>query len=269
MSATIRDLQLALLNMLVDIDQICRENKIQYSLACGTALGAVRHHGFIPWDDDMDIMFLRSDYERFLEIAPPLLKKKGYTLQKDFSKTWPMPFSKVRKDNTTFIENYEPKIKMHQGIFIDLFPIDNLSDNPFFAFCQWEFFHLLVAQGLHKRGYKTDSLKKKILMLLSPIFPQKLLKNIVMLPKKINTKRVHSFFGSAVIRKHNYFSRDLFSEFIPVSFEGFELSLIKGYDTYLKTLYNNYMELPPLEKRQSRIHAKVFDLEKSYLEYMH
>ena len=268
MTASLRDLQLALLEMLKDIDAICKENKITYSLAGGTALGAVRHGGFIPWDDDVDIMLLRSEYEHFLDVAAPYLQKKGYTLQKEFSETWPMTYSKVRKDNTAYIEDYEPRIRVHQGIFIDLFPIDNLSDNKWVASLQWNAFHILAARGLRKRGYTTNSFKKRFAMWIAPLFPVNILRTIVMQKGHNNTRRVHCFFGGAVVRDHNHFPRDLFNEFVEVRFEDAFFSLVKDYDTYLRINYNDYMTLPPEEERTKRMHAKFVDLENSYTIYI-
>ncbi len=268
--STLRDLQLSLFEMLKDVDCICKENNIQYSLACGTALGAIRHQGFIPWDDDLDIMFLRPEYDKFLEIAPPLLKGKGYTLQKDFSKTWPMHWSKVRKDNTTFIEEFDCKIQgLHQGIYIDLFPIDNLSDNKFIADMQWNLFHMLVAKGMKKRGYrKTNSKSKKFAMMISPLFPENPIRAFVMQKNNKNTKNVHCFLGAAVMKAHNIFPRRLFDEFDLVMFEGVLFPIIKNYDTYLKICFGDYMKLPPLNKRNAHVHALHFDLNKPYYEYI-
>ena len=269
MATDIRELQLALVSMLHDIDSICRNHQIQYSLACGTALGAIRHHGFIPWDDDLDIMFLRSEYEKFLKISPPLLKEKGYTLQREFSDTWPMHYSKVRKDNTTYIEAFDSKIEgLHQGIFIDLFPIDNLSDNTWIAEAQWKFLHILVAKEMKRRGYRTSSRLKKLAMNISPLFPEKALRSFVMQKEKNRTQRVHCFLGGAVVKEHNIFPRALFDNYVYVPFEDGVFPIIADYDTYLRTCYNKYMEYPPEEKRKSRIHAITVDLNEPYTFYL-
>ena len=269
MTTDIRELQLALFKMLQDVDTICKNNQIKYSLACGTALGAVRHQGFIPWDDDLDIMFLRTEYERFLEIAPPMLKEKGYTLQREFSDTWPMHYSKIRKDNTTYIEAFDSKIDgMHQGIFIDLFPIDNLSDKKWVAEAQWDLFHILVAKEMKKRGYRTDSKLKKFAMSISPLFPEKVLRSFVMQKGNNKTRFVHCFLGGAVVKTHNIFPRKLFDNYKYIPFEGGLFPVVEDYDTYLRTCYNKYMEYPPEEKRKAHIHALKIDLNKPYTYYL-
>ena len=269
MSNSLHDLQMALLEMLNIIDSICKENDIKYSLACGTALGAIRHQGFIPWDDDLDIMFLRTEYKKFLDIAPPLLEKKGYTLQREFSKTWPMHYSKVRKDNTTYIEDFETKIPgLHQGIFVDLFPIDNLSDNRIIADAQWILFHALVAKEMKKRGYKTNSISKKIAMAVSPLFPEKALRNYIMQKNNMVSTRVHCFLGGAVVKEHNIFPRSIFDDYTYVHFEDGVYPIVSDYNTYLKTCFGDYMKLPPVKDREAHIHAKYVDLNTSYLEYL-
>lgn len=115
--------------VLREVIRVCEENDIPYFSVAGTTLGAVRHDGFIPWDDDIDIGMLRDDYERFLRIAPSKLKK-GYTLQHfSVEKNAPAHFAKVRKDGTEFVEENMRHIKMHHGIFVDIFPHDFVPDD--------------------------------------------------------------------------------------------------------------------------------------------
>ena len=90
--------------MLQAVDTVCKKYDIRYMLFAGSALGAVRHQGFIPWDDDLDVLMLREDYERFLTLAPRELDSEQYYLQKEFSEHWPMFFTKLRKNGTACIE---------------------------------------------------------------------------------------------------------------------------------------------------------------------
>ena len=100
--------QTLLLEMLKDIDIVCKRRRISYQLFAGTALGAVRHHGFIPWDDDVDIIMSRSEYERFFKEAAKDFDETLYFAQQEHSAHWPMPYSKLRRNNTTCIEKYYP-----------------------------------------------------------------------------------------------------------------------------------------------------------------
>jgi lipopolysaccharide cholinephosphotransferase len=262
---TMQQLQHALLLMLEDIDDICNRYNIKYSLASGTAIGAVRHHGFIPWDDDLDILMIREEYEKFLAVPENVFKDKGYTIQKEFSNDWPMTYSKVRKDGTTYIENYEAKIQnAHQGIFIDVFPIDNLSDSEFTARFQWIVFKLLAAKELRKRGYKTNSLVKKATMLFATFLPEKPMVSFVQAKKLSNSKRVHCFLGAAIHRERNIFLREDFSNYVEITFEGRKFPIMEGFDEYLTASYGDYMKLPPESQRSEHIHAQIIDLDHSY-----
>ena len=120
--------QKALLTLLAEFDRICRALSIPYVLFAGTMLGAVRHQGFIPWDDDLDVMMLREDYDRFLREADALLDQERFFLQKEFSAHWPMFFSKLRLNGTACLEKYHPKDhQIHQGVYMDICPCDRAA----------------------------------------------------------------------------------------------------------------------------------------------
>ena len=114
--------QAALLRLLREFDRVCKQLNIPYVLYAGTLLGAVRHEGFIPWDDDLDVLMLREDYNRLLAEAPAVLDTDTFYLQKEFSDHWPLFFSKLRLNGTTCLEKVHPKdSQIHQGIYIDIF----------------------------------------------------------------------------------------------------------------------------------------------------
>ena len=166
-TSALREHQLALLQMLHEIDRVCRKHNITYTLFAGTALGAVRHGGFIPWDDDLDIIMLRPEYDRFLALAPNELDSTAYYLQREFSEHWPMFFTKLRRNGTACIERYIPRDPLtHQGIYIDIFPCDNLSDAPAKRGRQFLASKAVIARALYQRGYLTDSPGKKLAMQL-------------------------------------------------------------------------------------------------------
>ena len=157
---TLSEHQKLLLSMLKDFDAVCRKHNIQYMLFAGTALGAVRHRGFIPWDDDADVIMLRSEYERFFECAAKDFDTGKYFVQREFSPHWPMQFSKLRLNNTACIEKYHPKDpEIHQGVYIDIFPCDNLAYKKAVRKLQFSASKIVIAKALYARGYETDSEK--------------------------------------------------------------------------------------------------------------
>jgi lipopolysaccharide cholinephosphotransferase len=103
-SVTVREHQAALYELLCEFDRICRKHGIRYTLFAGTLLGAVRHGGFIPWDDDADVLMLREDYEKFLEVAPTETDPDQFFVQKEYSEHWPMFFSKLRLQGTACVK---------------------------------------------------------------------------------------------------------------------------------------------------------------------
>lgn len=158
----LNELQKTQLSMLRDFDAVCRKNNIPYQLFSGTALGAVRHHGFIPWDDDIDVVMLRENYERFFDTAAKDFDSQKYYVQREFTEHWPMFFSKLRLNGTTYIEKYHSHdAEIHQGVYIDIFPCDNLSNNRFVQKLQYIASKFVIAKSLYTRGYETDSKIKK------------------------------------------------------------------------------------------------------------
>ena len=133
----VRELQSVLVEMLQVLDELCRKHNLRYYLYYGSLLGAVRHGGFIPWDDDADIAMPRKDYDRFVEIAERELPR-GYFMQSyRTERDYRHPFAKVRKDGTTCIVNNHRHIRMHQGIFVDVFPLESLPRNGFLKMAMW------------------------------------------------------------------------------------------------------------------------------------
>ena len=128
MEEKLRQLQLIQLEILKFFDNFCREHNLKYSLYAGSLLGAIRHHAFIPWDDDLDVCMSRFEYDRFIALwnqSPP----GGYILQnKENSPGYWQSFSKIRKDHTTFLQEEREAGKYHTGIFLDIFPLDRIPN---------------------------------------------------------------------------------------------------------------------------------------------
>jgi len=261
--------QAVLVELLEEIDRICKKHNIPYVVFCGTALGAVRHKGIIPWDDDLDVSMLRKDYEKFLEVAPAELKEQ-YFLQAEGAKHWPMNFSKLRKNNTTYLEKYHPKDnETHQGIYVDIFPCDNASDNEKIRKLQFYASKVAIAKSLWKRGYETDSVKKKVFMLFCCLLPHKPFVKFAMRKKENSSQYVQTFLSCTSRYKKGIYKRSWFTETVEMDFEHLEVPVAADYDGLLTTMYGDYMKLPNEENRKIKEHAVLIDTERNYTEYEH
>lgn len=261
--------QRLLLEMLKDFDAVCRKHDIRYQLFAGTALGAVRHQGFIPWDDDVDVILLRSEYERFFEEAASDFDSKLYYVQREHSEHWPMQFSKLRRNNTTCIEKYRPKDKkIHQGVYIDIFPCDNLSDKPLLRKLQFAASKAIIAKALYARGYETNSNAKKAFMQLCRLIPRRPLEKLCMQKSELETDMLHSFLAAGKRYEKNIIPREWMEQSIDVVFENAVFPISAHYDELLTQLYGNWHELPPPEERKCKEHVAILDLEKAYIYYL-
>lgn len=261
--------QALLFEMLKDIDTVCKKHRISYQLFAGTALGAVRHHGFIPWDDDVDIIMRRSEYERFFSEAAGDFDKTRYFVQREHSAHWPMPYSKLRRNNTTCIEKYHPKdLKTHQGVYVDIFPCDNLSDSAMVRRMQFVVSKIIIAKSLYARGYETNSVAKKLFMQVCRVFSLKKLKAICVREKDQKTQLVHTFFAAGRKYEKNIFPRTWIEQSVEVQFEDGVFPISAYYDELLTKLYGDYHTLPSPEDRKCKEHVAFLDLGRSYEAHM-
>ena len=261
--------KVVLLELLKEFNRICKKYDIQYVVFCGTALGTVRHQGFIPWDDDLDVSMLRKDYERFLKIAPFELGEQYY-LQAEFSEHWPMNFSKLRKNNTTCLEKYHPKDNQaHQGIYIDIFPCDNAEDTERKQKLQFYASRVVHAKALLRRGYETNSKSKKIFMAFCSLLPMKPFYHYAKAVGKDDSAFLHTFLSCTSNPKKGIYRREWFTETIEMKFEDMTVPISAHYDELLTTLYGDYMKIPSEEERKIKEHAILIDTERNYTEYEH
>ncbi len=250
----LRDVQLIELEMLIEVDRICKKCGIRYSISAGTMLGAVRHGGFIPWDDDADVAFLRPDYEKFRKACEMELDTERFYFQ-DYRNTkgYRWGYGKLRRKGTEFIRLNQEFMPYDQGIFIDIMPYDNVPDNyilravhNFVCFLYRKTFWSAVASK-NERG-----IKRNIFKLLYKIPEEKLYKSYDWFIQKCDrkkTKRIRIFAFPVPGREFGYL-RKSFDELAEVTFEGVKLMGMKDYDTYLAYKYGDYMTLPPVEKRK-------------------
>ena len=266
--STLQQHQQALYELLCAFDAVCKKHRIPYMLFAGSALGAVRHKNFIPWDDDLDVVMLRPHYEKFMQLAPKELEGSRFYVQQEFGPHWPMFFSKLRINGTACLERYIPKDpETHQGVYMDIFPCDNLAQGKWMRKLQFYASKVVIAKALYQRGYLTDSRGKKAFMLLCRLIPRKPLWNFVTRKKDEASEYVHTFFGGASRFEKNIYPRKWFTETVQLPFGEGEFPVSACYDELLTAMYGDYMTPPAEGQRGCKVHAELVDLEKSYTEY--
>lgn len=253
--AELRELQMIEVEMLVEIDRICKKCGIKYSISAGTQLGAVRHKGFIPWDDDADVAFLRAEYERFREVCEIELDKERFYFQ-DCVVTpgYRWGYGKIRRKNTKFVRLFQEHMPYDQGVFIDIMPYDNVPDG--YLAGKWHNFRCF----LYRKAFwaplgkmQEKGIKKIAYTLLDKIPDEKLYASFAGFIKKCNrkpTKRIR-ILAFPVPGHDNGYLRSCFETLVPTEFEGVLLMGMKDYDTYLSYKYGEYMKLPPVEQRMT------------------
>ena len=267
---TLKEVKKTELNILSTGDDFCRKNNINYSLAYGTLLGAVRHKGFIPWDDDIDIWMTRKNYNKFIKTweQNPV---QGYILQNtDLEEDFSQNFTKIRKDNTAFIQTEEEKTtNYHKGIFIDIFPLDRVAKTPSKIAVQ-KFYAMLTMLFYRKYAPPTEKgLKKYISKFFLRIVPKSKYENA----RKHFENRYLSLSGdvdcswlsnSTYIDLSIYYDSDMMDDYTFLQFEGRNFMSVSNWDHALKMQYGDYMQLPPEKDRVWKHHPIFIDLKNNY-----
>lgn len=244
----IKSVGLEILSVLHDY---CVSHNIKYSLGFGTLLGAIRHNGFIPWDDDIDVVMPREDYERFINefdvegyYTTSCLKDKNYFL----------PFAKLCKAKTYKVEGINKHLKNDYGYNIDIFPMDYVESSEMFEKIKKKESNLILKQVVSVYCYSSQKgLKQSIRMLVSNL----LWRNANRYARKLNnvfcTRECEKNFlcVNAIFDRRNklLFAPDSFEKLIEHKFEDKDFLIFENYDEILKNCYGDYMQFPPKEKQ--------------------
>ena len=258
------------LDILKELKRICEKNDIDYFLDSGTALGAVRHKGFIPWDDDIDVGMKRADYDRFLEACKNDLKPEYFLQTRESDKNAPLNFAKLRKNKTTFLEWNKRNLDMHHGIYIDIFPYDKLPHEEdkkaeFLKKCT----KLNTGFLLRTIPDRSDHPRKSLPWLLKAFAKRMIYYALRIMPVSSYYEKMQEEFT-----RYNYLPDEESEFFTPcfpkyvykyetlyptkkLLFEDDYFNAPNDVDTYLKTLYSDYMTLPPENERLGHRPVKV------------
>lgn len=257
----LRRVQLTQLEIAKEIKRVCEENGIRYFLDAGTFLGAVRHGGFIPWDDDMDIGMLRSDYEKFCRIAPEKLKKE-YCLQTWYTEpNYGLPFGKVMKRGTVYLESKKTRRLQENGFYVDIFPFDDVPTSEEARKDLARRLLQIYRVRLMKCGYKPWMEENQILWKKRIGYVYYQIRALFAAKKEL--ARAYDALAESVpetglvceqsaMTAPMYFERSWCEELAAYSFEGVTFPGPKEYDKFLTAMYGDYMRLPPENERENR-----------------
>ena len=276
------DLQKKQLEILKAFINVCEKHNLRYFLVGGTCLGAARHKGFIPWDDDIDVGMPREDYDKYLEL------QSEYEGTPYFIQTWKTDphycynFAKLRDSSTTFIESYFWKHRINHGVWIDIFPIDGISltnDKPREKYAGkvkhiWRQVFLSYIPQL-RRKFKKGTFWLDLLLNISAIlfWPW----DIAHYRRKHSEKYMRKIpYDKAVLvanfcgtnAKKEAMPKELFDEFVKLPFEDIEANVPKDYDAYLTYLYRDWRKLPPENQQVGHHLDKGLSLTQDYKSYI-
>lgn len=267
----VRDVQEKILEVMKYIDSLCRKHGIVYYIMGGTALGAVRHGGFIPWDDDLDIFMTPPEYEKFKKVFEAQ-NSNLFVLQEWRTTPAYLEYAKVRMNGTTFIEEaFKDRKDLHQGIYVDIMILHKVPEKKFIQKLVYYESKFVTLYALSQRNWKPKTKAQAVV-----------LKSLRFMPCKLMTKcfyrRIYKYDDLETDFKYCYwitpakfrsglFDATLFSDPVDIPFEDTVLLGSRKIKEYLEYRYGDYMKLPSKEAQQAAVHALMFDVNKDYTEF--
>ena len=261
--ATLDEAKEIMLDILKEIDRICLKHNLRYWVSGGTLLGAIRHNGFIPWDDDIDIDMLREDFEKFKKIAKTELREEFYLDSHELEEMIEYMPLKIRHKNSIYIEKWDDNKNEAKGIFVDVFPYDKFSKNKIIQKKEMlpKYLYELKTTRMWSNNH---SLKNKLKSLV--------IKSLKILPKNYIINLNKKYFQNSLLKKDfvigygygltwrkTFESEDIF----PLKrkmFEKTQFFIPNNYEKYLKTFYGDYMTIPDEDKRLTHaLEIKILD----------
>lgn len=266
------EIQKVCLNLLKVFDSFCEENKLLYYVCGGGCIGAVRHHGFIPWDDDIDVMMPRNDYEKLKVLWPQQIDEAKYRFndntESQFLRTM---WASISDENTTFIKECQKDLDISHGIKLEIIPLDGCPSNKMQRKIQmfWALIHQIyinqeppISKGSFLKGIGN------ILLRLHGNWKSRY-RAAIQAEKRMSK---FPFFQCEKVTElttrfqymRNEYPKEAFNDAIRIPFEDFMMPVPIGYDRYLKMAFGNYMELPPESERMPKHDAVYIDTHSSY-----
>lgn len=260
-----KSIQKVSLEILKKIDKVCTTLNIGYFICGGSMLGAIRHGGFIPWDDDIDIGMLRKDYDIFITKGQKLLGDSVFLQTRQTDSEIPYLFSKVRANNTLYVTNYNEYRHFHKGICVDIFPFDNIPDDPFQQdvfrkeVLKWSKFHNRVVNKQKPENYfetPTNSFFERFIHMINKLHRKLYCMIPLWLTQRLYVRKASSFnalddlkYVASFVPSYTYIKKEDLLPYKRINFSGFSALAPNKPEVFLEMQYGNYMELPPPHKR--------------------
>lgn len=268
----VREVQVKILEIMKYIDALCRKHGIIYYIMGGTALGAVRHGGFIPWDDDLDIFMTPSEYQKFKTVFEKDANDK-FVIQEWQTTPEYLEYAKVRMNGTTFIEEvFKDRKDLHQGIYVDIMILHKVPKNRFIQKLVYFESKFVTLYALSKRNWKPKTSLQALVLKSLKIMPCKLMaklfyKRIYKYDNRQNDF-IYCYWITPAKFRNGLFDSSFFSNPVDIPFEDTYLYGSEKIKEYLEYRYGDYMKLPSKEAQKAAVHAFIFDTEKDYKEYL-
>lgn len=267
-----KDLQAVELEMLKDVAKYCEENGIEYFINSGTLLGAVRHGGFIPWDDDIDIGMNLSNYKKFLKYAKKDFPKRYFVQNFKTDSKHCYPWTKIRINGTTWMDPRLTNVEMHSGISMDIFLFNGIAKNAFRR--KLQYCAARIQRTLLKKYYFLDGdVKQRHSNLIYKLMPEFIRRPLLFILESIididcaKTDYCYNSYFSGMVENQTEFKSDMFLNLEKIKFEDTYVYAPKDYISYLEIGFGDWQTLPPEEERIGHGDL-IVDLEKDYTEYI-
>lgn len=267
------DLQKKEFELLKYFIEVCRKLNLTYYLVCGSALGAVKYSGFIPWDDDVDVALPRRDYEIFCEKAQEMLPEWIFVQNYKTDPRFPKMFTKLRNSNTTYIEKDYRKLNINHGVFIDVFSLDGYPQDEYIV----KKFERKKLKYLRQTSCVLDSQRSTKAQILCKVnrllgYHRRTVKILskyeaIILKYTTDDGKVYCNYGNFRGRMQ-ILPKEIYGDGMEMTFEGIKVRVPQKYDEYLRGYYGNYEKDPPVEEQKGYHYYDIIDLRRSYIEYI-
>lgn len=268
------ELQKVEMDLFLCFEETCKKLELNYFLVCGSALGAARHGGFIPWDDDFDVGMYREDYNKFLELAPGILPEGVFLQNYKTDPQFPYVFAKLRNSNTTFIQTVLSDLDINHGIYIDIFPLDGYPTSP----SEQQKLARKKKQYIRRTNCALHmpsnlSLKGRLSLAYFKMlgYHKRTAKTLAKYESLISR---YSVADAELVCSHgtwygerDYIRKEYYGKGTDAEYEGVTVRVPEKLDAYLSSLYGDWRTPPPPEKQKGTHDCDVCDIKRPYTDY--